>query len=118
MRISDWSSDVCSSDLLDDWRHFLVEWHFEVIVAEQDDSLRLFLQGRIDNRAEVAVRVASEEADDKGRIRRQSGRTTTPSRSGEISPGTLATRQYTSSSFSQGLIGTGCPIVRATAIRN
>src|SRR3546814_19651737 len=25
MRISDWSSDVCSSDLLaDDWRHFLL----------------------------------------------------------------------------------------------
>src|SRR3546814_1524395 len=113
MRISDWSSDVCSSDLsqprskqevmpalavgvvvaadppdlnarLDDWRHFLVEWHFEVIVAEQDDSLRLFLQGRIDNRAEVAVRVASEEADDKGRIRRQSGRTRSEEHTSEL----------------------------------
>src|SRR3546814_17573530 len=45
---------------LDDWRHFLVEWPFEVLFAEQDDSLRLFLQGRSDNRKEVSVRVATE----------------------------------------------------------
>src|SRR3546814_1744297 len=39
MRISDWSSDVCSSDLLADLGHLLVRQHFgEIVVKAQLDS--------------------------------------------------------------------------------
>jgi hypothetical protein len=48
----------------------------------------------------------------------QSGTTIQPSMSAEIPPGTLAIVQMTSSSLSHGLVGMGCPMVLATAIRN
>src|SRR3546814_231487 len=48
MRISDWSSDVCSSDLMDDQPRGLVD-HDQMLVLEhhvERDRLRLVMRGR------------------------------------------------------------------------
>src|SRR3546814_8243571 len=67
MRISDWSSDVCSSDLLYDARPGRNPFAITQDIAERGkNAVRAAMDGFKRNRAEKAIRVALEFQQERG----------------------------------------------------